>query len=119
MSCHVVVQKMRKLDFNSGNAIQTRRCYNTPLHSGSTQLNYEWRSILREGRRRSRDTSTRKELRGFHGKIKREKNIRRRILSSRTIQKHLSDTLVPRYPTDLSFGMQFSYVTLLPSAKLD
>lgn len=72
----------------------TARCYNIPLHSGSTQLNYEWRSIPREGRRRavrSRDTSIREELRGFRGKIKREKNIRH-ILSARTIQK------LARYP---------------------
>lgn len=57
---------------------QTARClHDTLLHSGSTQLNYEWRSILREGNCHAgslRGVPTREELRGFRGKIKRKKS---------------------------------------------
>lgn len=103
---------MRKLDFNSGNAIQTRRCYNTPLHSGSTQLNYEWRSIPREGRRRagrSRDASTREKLRGFRGKIKREKIYDgvyyRHERSRNTCSIPLFHVIRPIYPSECNSPM--------------
>lgn len=47
----------------------------TPRHSGSTQLNYEWRSISGERKRRascSRGAPARQELRGFRGKIRKQ-----------------------------------------------
>lgn len=43
--------KIRELHFNSGNATDDMTLHDTPFHSGSTQLNYEWRSIPREGKR--------------------------------------------------------------------
>lgn len=97
---------------------QTARLHGTLLHSGSTQLNYEWRSILREGNCQAdslRSVPTREELRGFREKIKRKKSLwRQRVLLTRTIQK-LQYVGSIRYLTDLPFGMQFSYVTSFPS----
>lgn len=115
--CHSVVHKMWKFHFNSGNTIDGTVLHDTSLHSGSTQLNYEWRSILREGNCRAsslRGVPTREELRGFCRKIKRKKSLRRpRVLSTRTIQKLVQYARsMLRYPTDLLFGMQFSYATL-------
>lgn len=111
--CHT----MSKFHFNLGNITDSTMLHNTPLHSRSTQLNYEWRSILREGNYRA-GVSTREELRGFRGKIKRKKSLqRRRVLSTRTIQKLVQYARSVRYPTDLSFGMQFSYVTSLLYAR--
>jgi len=104
---------MWKFHFNLGNITDSIILHNTPLHSRSTQLNYEWRSILREGNYRA-GVSTREELRGFCGKIKRKKSFQRwRVLSTRTIQKLIQYAHSVHYPTDLSFGMQFSYATSL------
>jgi len=100
-SCHT----MWKFHFNLGNITDSIILHNTPLHSRSTQLNYEWRSILREGNYRA-GVSTREELRGFCGKIKRKKSFQRwRVLSTRTIQKLIQYAHSVHYPTDLSFGM--------------
>jgi len=94
--------------------------YDTALHSGSTQLNYEWRSIPREGKRRgrSRCAATREELRGFRGKIKKGKwNTRRQpyLLSATTIQKLMSNIPIPHcvirpiYPSECDFLMSPSF----------
>lgn len=119
VSHHPVAQKMRKLYFNSGNTIDcTMLQYTPPLRIDSAKL---WMAVDTWGGKASCGSFA-----GcFHkGKVtwlsqknkKGEKYTVAYIIG--TIQKHLLDTPVPRYPTDLPFGMQFSYVTLLPVAKL-